>query len=209
MIVNGYSIAPFANLRRADLRGADLHEADLRGVFLVEANLKKANLHKANLKDACLHRANLSKADLSDANLYGIDLGGADLEGANLKGANLSRAELYGTNMTGCTGLNFQIPEGDLIGWKKIDNVLVKLRIPRTAKRTGTPVGRKCRAEFAVVLDVENEEKEVIGGYDSKFVYRKGEMVHPDSYDADWRRECTHGIHFFLTKDEAVAYLSL
>ena len=68
-----------ANLRGADLRGADLPFANLRG----------ADLRGANLRDADLKGANLKGADLRDANLQGANLRGADLRGANLRGANL------------------------------------------------------------------------------------------------------------------------
>ncbi|ECP2020639.1 pentapeptide repeat-containing protein [Salmonella enterica] len=54
---------------RADLRGADL-----RGAELFDANLCGADLRGANLRDA---------------NLCGADLRGADLRGANLCGADL------------------------------------------------------------------------------------------------------------------------
>jgi hypothetical protein len=33
--------------------------------------------------------------------------------------------------------------------------------------------------------------------------YREGQMVYPDSYDDDIRVDCTHGIHFWLTRREA------
>lgn len=63
-----------ANLRGANLRGADLCGANLRGADLYGANLRGANLYGADLRDA-----NLYGADLCDADLRGADLCGADL----------------------------------------------------------------------------------------------------------------------------------
>ena len=37
-------------------------------------------------------------------------------------------------------------------------------------------------------------------------VYRVNETVVADSYDDNPLIECTHGIHFFLTREEAEAY---
>ena len=34
-------------------------------------------------------------------------------------------------------------------------------------------------------------------------MYRVGKTVESDSYDDDIRVECSHGIHFFLTRKEA------
>src|SRR3990167_8710493 len=86
----------------------------------VEAAIKSG----ANLYGADLYRANLSGADLSGANLYGADLSGA-------KNADLVMAR---------TSI---LPDGDLIGWKKISNAIVKLRIPADARRSNA-TGRQC-----------------------------------------------------------------
>ena len=178
---------------RADLRGADL-----RG-----ANLSRANLRGADLRGADLRGANLSYADLSDANLRGADLRGANLSYADLSDANLSRAK--NLHYSHCPD------EGDFIAFKKLScGLIAKLRIPAEAKRTSSIVGRKCRAEFAEVIAIYKDEKEVLEGFSShdngKTKYVVGEIVKPDSYDGDPRVECTNGIHFFITKQEAIDY---
>jgi len=73
--------------------------------------------------------------------------------------------------------------------------------IPDDARRTASIVGRKCRAEYAIVLDGNGRST-----YDSQMSYIVGEKVVPDAYDPDIRVECTSGIHFFLTREEAEAY---
>jgi len=80
----------------ADLRRANLYGADLR-----EANLRRANLYGADLSGADLRRADLYGANLRRADLYGANLSGADLRWANLSGANLSGADLSGVNLSG------------------------------------------------------------------------------------------------------------
>jgi uncharacterized protein YjbI with pentapeptide repeats len=69
--VNGYRIG-----RRADLREANLAGADLRGADLREADLAGANLQHADLRRARLNYTILFKADLRGANLEGADLSG-------------------------------------------------------------------------------------------------------------------------------------
>ena len=124
----------------------------------------------------------------------------ADLGGAYLSGADLSDANLGGAKLP-----EFGIPEGDLTVWKKINGTLVKLLIPEAAKRTASLVGRKCRAEFAKVVLIEGAYEVTSNGCGNgpDTVYRVGEIVRPDSYDDDIRIECSHGIHFFLTRGEA------
>ena len=54
---------------RLDLSNADLREANLKGANLRFADLSGANLRHANLQDANLSFADLSGTDLSRANL--------------------------------------------------------------------------------------------------------------------------------------------
>ncbi|EGT8231993.1 pentapeptide repeat-containing protein [Salmonella enterica] len=83
-----------ADLFGADLRGADLRDADLFGADLRGADLRDADLFGADLFGANLCGANLRGANLRGANLCGADLCGADLRGADLRGANLCGADL-------------------------------------------------------------------------------------------------------------------
>ncbi|EMT0828641.1 pentapeptide repeat-containing protein [Salmonella enterica] len=92
-----------ANLRGADLCGANLCDANLRGADLCGANLCGADLCGANLCDANLRGADLCGANLCGANLRGANLRGADLCDADLRGANLRGANLFGANLPDLT----------------------------------------------------------------------------------------------------------
>ena len=204
----------------ADLYGANLSRANLYGANLYGADLSRANLYGANLSGADLSGANLSRANLSGANLSGADLSRADLSGANLYGANLSRAnlsraDLYGADLYGADHAEAALaqtvvcPEGDIIGWKKCQGGrLVKLLIPSDAKRSNAS-GRKCRAEYAkvlAILDGNENVDEARSQHNPGFIYRVGEMVHPDAFDEDRWNECAPGIHYYITQAEAEAY---
>jgi len=94
------------------------------------------------------------------------------------------------------------VPAGELLVWKKLeDGKLCQLRIPVEAARVGGCIGRKCRAEFAVVLEGGG-----ISRHDHSFKYRVGKTVRPHKFDPNPLIECSGGIHFFLTKEEAQAY---
>lgn len=67
-----------------------LHKKWLRG----EKEGIRANLRGADLSGANLSAANLRAADLSGANLSAANLRSANLSGANLSGANLSEANI-------------------------------------------------------------------------------------------------------------------
>ena len=89
----------YADLRDADLRGADLRGADLSGADLIDANLSNADLRHANLVGADLRDANLCNANLRGANLRGADLRDANLRGANLRNTDLRNANLSGADL--------------------------------------------------------------------------------------------------------------
>jgi hypothetical protein len=143
-------------------------------------------------------------AYLSDANLSGAYLSGANLRDANLRDANLSGANLSDAKCAELAIAKTRIlPEGDLIGWKKCAHgVIVKLRIPETAKRSHA-FGRKCRAEYADVLEVVGADAAFTYAHGPCTEYRVGERVMPDSFSEDWQDECSNGIHFYISRIEA------
>ena len=166
-------------------------------------------------------RANLSGANLSGANLSGANLYVADLSGANLSGANLYVADLSGANLSGAKIeldlLNKFVPiccpeYGSFTAWKKAyGGYIVKLEVTEYAKRSSA-YGRKCRCSEAKVLAIENTDgtaanvQEAYSQHDRTFVYRVGETVRVEDFDEDRRNECAAGIHFFITRQEAVDY---
>jgi len=205
-----------ANLVNAYLAGANLVNAYLAGANLARANLADANLADANLAGANLVNANLVNANLAGANLVNANLVNANLAGANLARANLARAYLARANLAraylaDAKNADFAIaqtrilPDGDLIGWKKcMHGVIVKLRIPEAAKRSHA-FGRKCRAEYADVIDIIGADVG-ISQHDGRTEYRIGQRVTPDRFDENWKEECSSGIHFFITRLEAENY---
>ena len=194
------AVAEKKSLIGANLRYADLRDANLSGANLIGADLSGADLRGADLIGADLRRANLIGADLRYANLRGADLSGANLRGADLSGANLSEIK-NGSLALAQTSI---VPdEGAFIGYKRLANGQVaKLVIPHDAKRLNSYGSRKCRAEKVFVLEGSGVAKR-----DNRTAYAPETWVIPDSFDDDRRVECSHGIHFFITRIEAEEYL--
>ena len=143
-----------------------------------------------------------------------------DCDGWENMRANLSCANLYGADLS-CAKIEKKLidkfypiccPEyGAFIGYKKANGHIVKLQITDDAKRSSA-FGRKCRCSKALVLNIENFDgsgsglKEIASGYDKNFIYRVGETVEVADFDEDRTHECAPGIHFFITRQEAVDY---
>lgn len=189
---------------REDCDGWESMRADLSRADLSEADLSRADLSDADLRGADLSRADLSRADLRGADLSEADLRGADLRGTYLRGAKIENDVLNKYFPIACPD------SGSFIGWKKcLGGAVVELLIQAYAKRSSA-FGRKCRCSAAKVVeitDVHGEQiSEAVSCYDSRFIYRVGEIVSVDDFDEDRKNECSTGIHFFITRQEAEDY---
>ena len=223
-----------ANLSGADLHGADLTGANLRSASLRWTDLSEACLCDADFWGADIYRTNFIKADLNGANLcsadmYGADLNYACLSFADLRRTNLHRANLFGadlrcadlngakvdmTNLIDAKNIDFPIlcPEkGSFIGFKKANGLIVELEILSDALRSSATT-RKCRCSKAKVISITNLDGSPSGiasipsSYDSNFIYTIGDIVEVDDFDTNRWNECAPGIHFFITRQEAVNY---
>ena len=178
--------------------------------------IAKGNQNKLNEYDfygADLSGANLRSADLSGANLRSANLRSANLRSADLSGANLRSANLLNVRYDECTGFFALVcpEEGSFIGYKKANGHIVKLRITEDALRSSA-TSRKCRCSKAEVLSITTLDGEDDGltsipsNYDSNFIYRVGTTVEVEDFETDRWDECAAGIHFFITRQEAVQY---
>lgn len=112
--------------------------------------------------------------------------------------------------------------KGEFIGYKKCEYwdkkeyrcryCVVKLLIPTDAKRSSA-FGRKCRCSKAKVLGIfslEGDELKHINSANSLVLngisYELGKEVYPDDFNDNRYEECSHGIHFFMSFDEARYY---
>ena len=174
--------------------------------------LANIDLSYADLRNVDLSHADLSYADLSYANLRGVILNGTDLNGAILFKADLRGADLNEVEYDYTTAFfAIQCPEeGSFIGYKKADAKIVKLLILEDSKRSSA-TSRKCRCDKAKVLSIESEDgkekfTEAESDFDCNFIYRVGEIVKVDNFCEDRWEECAAGIHFFITRQEAISY---
>ena len=129
-------------------------------------------------------------------------------------GADLSGAYLFGSDLFGAKDIPF-IPlscpsDGEFIGWKKVSDKLIQLLIPSDARRSSS-TSNKCRCDKAKVLEITdldgNNPIASVTNYNYvETQYVIGEMVYPDSFDENRWNECSHGIHFFINKQEAINY---
>ena len=146
----------------------------------------------------------LEKAISSYADLRYADLRSADLRSADLRSTDLR----YAKNIDEHKYLIQIIPEeGSFTAYKKASGCIVKIEIPKRARRTCNFLNRKCRASMVKTLSITNSKgeqlKEVCGDYKQTTIYKIGRLTKADKFDDTLFNDCTNGIHFFVTKQEA------
>ena len=203
-----------ANLRDADLRGSNLCDAKLsfvdlrgsilRGVNLCDSDLRGANLRGSDLCGSILYHTNLRNSDLCGANLYHTDLLDADLCGANLRGANLRDADLSGAKGDLIEYRRGKILTETIKGYKRCKyGVIVTLEIPRGAIVFSIN-GNKCRTNKAKVVEIDGADR----AYSTRnyMSYYVGDEFTIYNFNCEYNKECSQGIHFFMTREEAENY---
>ena len=199
---------------RADLSNTDLSRANLHLANLAMADLSGANLSLANLSGATLYKANLWLADLRWADLRMTNFRLANLSGADFYKADLHKTDLHWANLYIAKNFYFPIacPEKGLFtAFKRASGYIVELEIPADALRSSSTT-RKCRCSKAKVISITNldgtpsDVKSVASEYNPKFIYTIGETVEVPNFDTNRWNECAPGIHFFITRQEAVEF---
>lgn len=217
----------------AYVNGRDFRSVNLRNVSFEDSvyeiiNLEGADFRGCDLSSTEFCYCNLANADFTGANLEGcefIDCYFGDV--LVLKGAENIRAckwksNCYSEDLHFYNIFNIKMPletaGQELIVYKILivrngydELVIAKLLIPSEAKRIVFKYS-KCRCEKAKVLDIYSIDKTRHFAYgfscmyDKHFKYTVGEEVCADRFDEDAKLVCAHGIHFFLTEEEAIEY---
>lgn len=185
-----------------NFKGLDLSGLDLSGL-----DLSYADLYNTNLSMADLENAHLEHSDLSNAILYCADLSNADLSNADL-----SNVILYGTNLDDAIlDKKEQIRKGlilkdKMIGYKKcIDDIIVTLEIPKDAIVFSIN-NNKCRTNKAKVIEISDGKTIAKSKFVENFIYELGHEIEIEDFDLSYNVECSTGIHFFRTREEAEKY---
>lgn len=197
-----------------NLSDIDFSKCDFRNVRLDEADMSGVRAENTFFGGSSLHKTNLQNAILRSADLRGCNLSEADIRGADMFASALYRADLTGINADDTTKFfHLYCPEeGPFIGWKVCyGRRIVQLLVPADARRiSGTTNEVKCdKAKVLTIKSVDFTQKyEAAHSYvDENFIYRTGEMVYAENFNPDRFAESGGGIHIWLTREEAIAYL--
>lgn len=190
-----FTLGSFQNVR---LDGVDFSGSIIENVLLDGCSMKGASFRNASMKTASLRYCDMRNCDIRGASLFG-----AVLEYARLDGIISDEKTQW---------FRMHCPEkGALLGYKKcVNDRLVQLLIPADAKRTSATLP-SCRCSKAKVLTIKSfdstkEFDEAWSLVDENFVYHKGQWVEVLDFNEDRWMDSTTGIHFWMSREEAIAY---
>lgn len=197
----------------ADLNGQSLEWGEFISVSFRDADFTECRLSNSRFQDCDLEGAKFCSADLRGADLRECNLRNADFRGADIRLATLENADLTGACMDETTlGYRMRCPEkGAFVAYKKcVYDRILQLLVPADAKRSSA-TGPTCRCDKAKVLTIKSfdgtkEFDEAWSLVDENFVYRKGEWVYANAFTEDRWKDSTYGIHFWMTREEAMGY---
>lgn len=204
----------------ANLSSADLSFADIRF-----ASFDNTNLYGVNFKGTIIYQSTFYHSNCEEASFVNAWISDGMFRYTSLKSVAVSyRTSWFYTSFDDESMVNNNIcslacpSHGSFVAWKFArlkDNhsniILVKLEIPEDAQRSSGTTN-KCRASKAKVLEVEDldgnklsDDIEIVSDFDPGFTYKVGDIIEPDiQFDNNRWNECSHGIHFFIDKRDAI-----
>lgn len=206
-------------LKDEDLSYVDLSDIDFSWSDFNNVNFIGCKLNSSILNNSRFRNCDLSKASFVKASLFGVDFRGCNLSFTNCDGTDFTGSILLDANLEGLIHTESTIhfrnhcpQEGYIFGYKKCFNDrMVKLLIPADARRCSSTTNA-CRCDKAKVVEITNLDKtisykEATSFVDGNFIYKLGEMMYADSYNENRWLDSSHGIHFWMTFEEALGYM--
>lgn len=202
------------NLDGWHLSNIDFSGSDFNNVILDNVNLDHSNLHKTWFTDCSMRGAKLTNADVTEAGMRSLDLSGSDFSGSNFHRTLFEYATLDNIIDDENTKYYRMVcpEEGPFIAWKCCTEWrVVQLLVPADARRVSA-TGDTCRCDKAKVLSIKSIDESITYTWaqstvDPDFYYEVGKWVEPaNGFEPDRWMDSSAGIHFFMKREQCVAY---
>lgn len=181
---------------------------------LTGADFSNSIVQNTRFQDTPMHGVKFVNADVTGSIFRYINLSDADIRGANMHYSVLEYANLEGVIDDENTKFyRLHCPEtGPFIAWKCCTELrVVQLLVPADALRVSA-TAETCRCNKAKVLSIKSIDETVSYDWaqstvDPDFYYERGKWVEPaNGFEPDRWRDSSRGIHFFMSREECIAY---
>lgn len=208
-----------STFKNCNFMDADISASDIYGTIF-ETTDNTNGMNSTSFNRTIIHsckfiRQRMTEATFRSAIIDNILFSACNMSDTCFTGAHLdnvkfdANCDLYGSSL-----LPLCPETGSFEAWKSLklndEIILIKLFIPTDAKRS-SGTSHKCRCSKAMVLEMTNTSTgnnvmTLLNNNMAPTIYTVGEMVYPDSFDENRWNECSHGIHFFMAKADALHY---
>lgn len=222
LILKNYDLS-FLEIKNRDLSKALFDKCNMFDMKIQNCDLSYTGLYNNKMNGIMFYVCNLNETKIYSNDLFEGLFINCTLTNVKLTNTNLSRVGIKDCKLDNIIAnpftsfYNLQCPEeGSFIGFKKAyintTPVIVKLQITEDSLRSSS-TSRKCRCSKAKVLSISYldgtecpEGTIACSQHDNDFVYKVGEILEIKDFNKDRWKECATGIHFFITREEAVNY---
>lgn len=232
LILENYDLS-FLEIKNRDLSRASFNKCNMNDMRIQNCDLSYTGLYSNKMNNITFSICNFNKTKIYSNDLLRGLFTNCTLTNVRLVNTNLAKAEIRKCKLDNIIAnpftsfYNLQCPEeGSFIGFKKayintmpnnktdlsVLPVIVKLQITEDSLRSSS-TSRKCRCSKAKVLSISYldgtecpEDTIAYSEYNNYFVYKVGEILEIKDFNKDRWKECASGIHFFITREEAVNY---
>lgn len=214
-----------------NLVGAEFEDLDLSGLDFTSVNLEAASFTRCNLTNTDFSNSILDHVAFYESQLAGMklvncmargtsyryqDMTGIDLRGANIYAAVLEDAINQDKVITdeNTKWYKMRCPElGEaFVCWKCCTDLrVVQMLVPKDAKRCQSTM-ETGRAERVKVLSIKSIDETQSFDWaqstvDPEFYYETGKWLTPaNGFQEDRWKDSSPGIHFFMEREQCVAY---
>lgn len=194
----------------------DFNYCRMKCQLFIGCSFDSTEFNFCNISGSMIYKGSMSVVTFTCSRLYSTMFEGTDAELVQFNSCEMSNCKSFESNIT----FPSHVPSNSsFIAWKKaivtegrnIKDIIIKLRIPEDAKRFCA--NHKCRADKVEVLGFETLGGEklpdttvVNSCWDKLFKYHIG-LIEAVSFNDNPQVECGGGIHFFLSRDDAVNYV--
>lgn len=188
------------NIKHCCMSYCDFMVSVLKRCVFHDCHMSRSIFVRSYIKSTCFEMCDFTHCDFSDVVFQDMSSDHQDM---------MSYIPLNCPETGSFIGYKKALADPDLDGNYKC--VIVKLKITEDAERTSS-FGRKCRCNKAEVVDITTLDGTPVintiafSAHDSDFMYTVGKIVTVDNFDTNRYEECAPGIHFFITRKEAVDY---
>lgn len=220
--INGIN-AQGINWSQSNLSGMCLSNLNLSNSIMIDTNLSCTIMDNCILDGSDLIRANLCASQLDHCIFHDCDMRYVNFMKTTFFNSEFKRCKIQGAifNSSHATDCSFEdmifdettsgytsvCPEtGSFLGYVKVDNFIVVLKIPDDARRVSN-TSQRCVADKAEVVRIENldgtpaNRLQVIGNHITYSLYTQ---ITAKEFDEDRWLPFNRGLHFYMSRELAV-----